>query len=65
MVKTTVILRDELYEAIVMKHGKRKISETVNRALENQLFKRKKSMFGIDPGLTTEGLRDEIEHESL
>ncbi len=65
MVKTTVILRDELYEAIIQKHGKRKISETVNKALENQLFKRKKSMFGVDLGITTKGLRDEKEHESL
>ncbi len=65
MVKTTVILRDELYEAIIKKHGRRKISETVNKALENLLFKRKKSMFGVDPGITTKGLRDEKEHESL
>ncbi|MEE8403177.1 MAG: hypothetical protein V3R93_05445 [Candidatus Hydrothermarchaeaceae archaeon] len=65
MVKTTVILRDDLYEILVRKHGSRKISETVNKALEKLLLKRKKSMFGVDPWLNTDGLRDEKEHESL
>lgn len=65
MVKTTILLRDDLYEILVRKHGQRKISETVNKALEKLLLKRKKSMFGVDPWLTTEGLRDEKEHESL
>lgn len=65
MVKTTIMLRDDLYEILVRKHGKRHISETVNRALEKLLLKRRKSMFGADPWLGTEGLRDEEEHEGL
>jgi len=64
MKKTTVILKDEVYEHLVKNVGRRKISETINRVLLKELFKTKKSMFGVDPWLTTEGLRDEEEpHE--
>ncbi len=63
--KTTVILQDEVYEYLVKKVGRRKISETINKILTEHLFTSKKSMFGADPWLTTEGLRDEEEpHES-
>jgi len=64
-VKTTVVLRDEVYEYLVKKVGRRRISETINRILIKHLFASDKSMFGVDPWLTTEGLRDEEEpHES-
>lgn len=64
-VKTTVILRDEVYEYLVKKFGRRKISEAINQVLMKQLFKPPKSMFGVDPWLTTEDLRDEEEpHET-
>ena len=54
-----------MYQYLVEKVGRRKISETINKILINQLFTSKKSMFGVDPWLTTEGLRDEEEpHES-
>lgn len=63
--KTTVILRDEVYEHLVKKVGRRKISETINRILAKELFEAERSLFGADPWLTTEGLRDEEEpHES-
>ncbi len=65
MVKTTVILRDEIHEILVKKYGRRKISETINKILEKNLLRTKKSMFGVDPWLTTEGLRDEEGHEDL
>lgn len=62
--KTTVILKDEVYDYLVKKVGRRKISETINRILLKELFTTQKSMFGIDPWLTTKGLRDEGEpHE--
>jgi len=65
-VKTTILLKDEIHEHLVKKVGRRRISETINRMLEKELFKPKKSMFGVDPWLTTKGLRDEKEpHESL
>ncbi|MEM2902738.1 MAG: hypothetical protein QXO32_08445 [Candidatus Bathyarchaeia archaeon] len=60
-VKTTVLLKDEIYEYLIKRFGRRKISETINQALMKQLFKPSKSMFGVDPWLTTEGLRDEEE----
>ena len=64
-VKTTVTLKDEIYEYLIKKFGRRKISEAVNQALMKELFKPVKSMFGVDPWLTTEGLRDEEElHET-
>ena len=64
-VKTTIILKDEVYEYLTKKFGRRKISEVVNQALMKQLFKPVKSMFGVDPWLTTQGLRDEEEpHEA-
>jgi predicted CopG family antitoxin len=60
-VKTTITLKDEIYEYLIEKFGRRKISEAVNQALMKQLFKPVKSMFGADPWLTTENLRDEEE----
>jgi predicted CopG family antitoxin len=64
-VKTTVILRDEVYEYLIRKFGRRKISEAINQALMKELFKPAKSMFGADGWLTTQDLRDEEEpHET-
>jgi len=63
-VKTTILLKDEIYEYLIKKFGRRRISETINEALMKQLFKSVKGMFGVDPWLTTENLRDEEEpHE--
>ncbi len=64
-VKTTIILKDELYEHLIKKYGRRKISKTINEVLMNQFSRSKKSMFGVDPWLTVKGLRDEKEpHET-
>ena len=64
-VKTTIILRDEVYELLIKKFGRRKISEVINEVLMKELFKPTESMFGIDPWLTTQNLRDEEEpHET-
>jgi len=63
-VKTTILLRDEIYEYLIKRFGRRRISETINEALMKQLFKSVEGMFGVDPWLTTENLRDEEEpHE--
>ena len=49
---------------MIKKFGRRRISEVINRTLMKELFKPAGSMFGVDPWLTTEGLRDEGEpHE--
>ena len=64
-VKTTITLKDEIYEYLVKRFGRRKISEAVNQALMEKLFRPVKSMFWADPWLTTEDLRDEGEpHET-
>ncbi|MEM4728114.1 MAG: hypothetical protein QXD04_07670 [Candidatus Bathyarchaeia archaeon] len=64
-VKTTITLRDEVYEYLIRKFGRRRISEAVNEVLMKELFRPVKSMFGVDPWLTTERLRDEEEpHEA-
>ncbi|MDH7606812.1 MAG: hypothetical protein QHH12_03450 [Candidatus Bathyarchaeota archaeon] len=64
-VKTTITLKDEIYEYLIKKFGKRRISKAVNEALMKEFFKSSKSMFGVDPWLTTQGLRDEEEpHEA-
>jgi len=38
-IKTTVVLRDEVYEYLVKKVGRRKISEAINQAVMKQLVK--------------------------
>lgn len=64
-VKTTITLKDEIYEYLIKRFGRRRISEAVNRALMKTFFESGESMFGVDPWLTTERLRDEGEpHEA-
>jgi hypothetical protein len=64
-VKTTVILKDEVYDYLIKRFGKRRISEAINEALMKHLFKPGRSLFGVDPWLTTKKLRDEEEvHEA-
>jgi hypothetical protein len=64
-VKTTIVLKDEVYDELVKKFGRRKISKTINEVLMERFSTPKKSMFGADPWLTTQGLRDEKEaHEA-
>ena len=59
--KTTILLDEEVYERLVKISGKRNLSKTINEILEKELFKPRQSMFGADPWLNTEGLRDEDE----
>jgi len=64
-VKTTITLKDEIYEYLIKEFGRRKISDAINQALMKQLFKPVKGMFGVDSWLTTQNLRDEDEpHET-
>lgn len=65
MPKTTIILKDEIYEHLIKRYGRRKISQTINEVLMKQFSRSKKSMFGVDRWLTVKGLRDEREpHEA-
>lgn len=47
MVKTTVLLRDDIYALIISQFGKRELSSTINKMLSERLFKGKDECFGI------------------
>ncbi len=65
MPKTTIILKDEIYEQLIKRYGRRKISQTINEVLMKQFSRSKKSMFGVDRWLNANRLRDESEpHEA-
>jgi hypothetical protein len=65
--RTTVEIRDDIYQRIVKQYGKRKISVTVNDILAGHFKKKgKRSMFGADPWLKdagTDDLRDEHDRD--
>ena len=47
--KTTVLLRDDVYAALVNQFGKRGISKSVNEILFKEIVQHKKSeLFGVD-----------------
>ncbi|MEK6837855.1 MAG: hypothetical protein AABX69_04330 [Nanoarchaeota archaeon] len=50
-VKTTVLLRKDVYHAVVQSFGKRKLSSTINNLLFEQLIKPRRSMFGVSKGM--------------
>jgi predicted CopG family antitoxin len=60
-VKTTVMLRDDVYAKLKQRHGPRGISEAINEILSNQLF-REKSMFGTMKKVDLRDLRDHRDH---
>ena len=60
--RTTIEIRDDLYQKIIKIYGKRKISITINEILTKYFSKIKKDMFGADPWLLKtdlSNLRDE------
>ena len=50
MVKTTVLLRDDVYRTIVSRFGKRELSSTINKFLYEDLVKQEKGGFGMLKG---------------
>jgi predicted CopG family antitoxin len=62
MVKTTIILRDDIYAKLKQKYGSRGISEAVNDILSDKLFQ-EKSMFGTMKKTDLRDLRDHRDHE--
>ena len=50
MVKTTVLLRDDVYNLIVSRFGKRELSNTINRFLYEDLVKSEEDGFGMLKG---------------
>ena len=47
MVKTTVLLRDDIYNIIVSEFGKRELSSTINKILVEKLMRRDGDGFGM------------------
>ena len=65
-VKTTILLREDVRDHLVLRVGPRGLSEAINKILAKALFSRQESLFGADPWLDAKGLRDEREaHEDL
>jgi hypothetical protein len=58
-VKTTVVLRDDIYSFLVSRFGKRKLSESINESLFEHFFREKRrDLFGVDPWLKKTSLRN-------
>lgn len=52
VVKTTLLLRRDVYQTLVQEFGKRKISAAINELVLNEIVRPKvKSMFGVDKGM--------------
>ncbi len=57
--KTTVVLRDDVYQMLIMNFGKRNISNTINEVLVKYLMKKdEKDLFGADKWLIKTGWKD-------
>ena len=57
MTKTTVTLREDVYEVLKRKYGSRGISKAINRILADALL-RGESMFGMMKKTSLKDLRD-------
>ena len=58
IMRTTIELRDDIYQKIVKEHGKRRISMAINEILIKYFLKKGKDMFGADPWLRKADLGD-------
>ena len=56
--RTTIEIRDDIYQKLIKEYGKRKISITINEILSKFFSKRIKDMFGADPWLKKTDLND-------
>ena len=56
--RTTIELRDDIYNLIIRENGKRQISVTINEILSKYFSQRRKDMFGADPWLKKVDLSD-------
>ncbi|MEW5996680.1 MAG: hypothetical protein AB1657_03735 [Candidatus Micrarchaeota archaeon] len=63
MIRTTVALREDVYNMLISLFGKRNISEGLNKVLVEHLFEeKKKDMFGVDKWLQKTSMEDLREH---
>ena len=58
LVKTTINLREDVYQALKKVAGKKKMSEKINEILYDALIKEKKSLFGTMKPADLSDLRD-------
>lgn len=55
--KTTILLREDIYQALKERSGKRNISSLINEILV-EYFAKRESMFGTMKAVDTSDLRD-------
>jgi predicted CopG family antitoxin len=57
-VRTTVKLREDIYQILKKEAGTKGMSKKINEILEARLIKKKKSLFGTMPKVDLSDLRD-------
>lgn len=57
-VRTTIKLREDVYQTLKKEAGAKNISQKINEILIKMLFKEKKSLFGTMPKTDLSDLRD-------
>lgn len=63
MEKTTIVLREDIKQALIREFGKRKISKIINDLLFKEFIVQKnKDMFGADKWLTTKKIKEVRDH---
>lgn len=63
MEKTTILLREDIKEAIEKEFGKHKLSKLINELLFREFIEKKtKEMFGVDKWLTKKKIKEVREH---
>ncbi len=61
MAKTTVTIRDDLYDILRKEAGKRRVSEKINEILAEHLLKPRKTLFGTMRKVDMSDLRNHVE----
>ncbi len=63
MEKTTIVLREDIKQALIREFGKRKISSIINDLLFKEfIVQRNKNMFGADKWLTNKKIKEVRDH---
>jgi predicted CopG family antitoxin len=57
-VRTTIKLREDVYQTLKKEAGAKNLSEKINELLMKMLYKEKKSLFGTMPETGLSDLRD-------